>query len=521
MARSNKLSAIRRKQDLADRYNIRLQGGRTGLVEATSKMDVSEFRVFATALTMILPDDEDFLEYEIKINDILKMFDLPSDGRYYEMFREAALKILERKFVIYEKKEDGVEYKTTVPLIIETSEPVPVDEQNRIRIQFHPKLKPYLLQLKREYLTVDVRNLSELSSQYSVKMYLILKHQLNLGNSTAKYEVVRLREILGIEDTEYPSYGNFKQKVLMKAITDINAFTDLRVTKFDELKRVRAIETIVFHLDHGKAIRTERYIQPTRQIVKSSTGKKIITNKIDVINGDTPVPEYDPVEFVEDAQIDKNILDDLFAKVQKYKITKSTLKTWFEEVPHEQVSLGINYVLERIKAGEQIKNVAGYMRNMVYTPSLFEVAQEDKKEQERKRKAKEKKEQERAKEAEIEEQKKITNQLYNDYRKDQALLAISILENQPEKIQAIIQKMQADADNPEAPFIKQVAYGSFAKSEVQARGQEQKLLEVIKETTLSVLVYVIDELTPEYGEQFRAIHNIHQTKADQLGIDLS
>lgn len=262
------------------------------MVEATSKMDVSEFRVFATALTMILPDDEDFLEYEIKINDILKMFDLPSDGRYYEMFREAALKILERKFVIYEKKEDGVEYKTTVPLIIETSEPVPVDEQNRIRIQFHPKLKPYLLQLKREYLTVDVRNLSELSSQYSVKMYLILKHQLNLGNSTAKYEVVRLREILGIEDTEYPSYGNFKQKVLMKAITDINAFTDLRVTKFDELKRVRAIETIVFHLDHGKAIRTERYIQPTRQIVKSSTGKKIITNKIDVINGDTPEQEY-------------------------------------------------------------------------------------------------------------------------------------------------------------------------------------------------------------------------------------
>ena len=224
---------------------------------------------------------------------------------------------------------------------------------------------------------------------------------------------------------------------------------------------------------------------------------------------------------MEETQIDKNVIDDLFAKVQKYKITKSTLKTWFEEVPHEQVSLGINYVLERIKAGEQIKNVAGYMRNMVYTPSLFEVAQEDKKEQERKRKAKEKKEQERAKEAEIEEQKKITNQLYNDYRKDQALLAISILENQPEKIQAIIQKMQADADNPEAPFIKQVAYGSFAKSEVQARGQEQKLLEVIKETTLSVLMYVIDELTPEYGEQFRAIHNIHQTKADQLGIDLS
>ena len=178
----SKKSKVRKKQDLTDRYNIRLQGGKTGLVEATSKMDVSEFRVFATALTMILPEDEDFLEYELRIGDVIKLFNLPNNGMYYDLFRDAAMKILERKFVIFEQKEDGIEYKTTIPLIIETSEPVPVDEQNRIRIQFHPKLKPYLLQLKKEYLTVDIRNLSDLSSQYSVKMYLILKHQYNLGH---------------------------------------------------------------------------------------------------------------------------------------------------------------------------------------------------------------------------------------------------------------------------------------------------------------------------------------------------
>ncbi len=516
--KEDRKSKIRRKQDLSDRYNIRLQAGKTGLVEATSKMDVSEFRVFATALTMILPEDEDFLEYELKISDVIKLFGLPNNGMYYDLFRDAALKILERKFVIVEEKEDGVEYKTTIPINIETSEPVPVDEQNRIRIQFHPKLKPYLLQLKREYLTVDVRNLSELSSQYSVKMYLILKHQLNLGNGSIRYELGRLRQILGIEDHEYPSYGNFKQKVIMKAIKDINTHTDLRVTKFDEVKKVRAVDSLVFYLEQGKALRAEKMAQTKRQVVKSSSGKKLVTNRIEIIEGE--VLDYTPVEFVEDAQIDQSIIDDLFAKVQKYKITKTTLKTWFDEVPHEQVSLGINYVLDRIKAGEQIKNVAGYMRNMVYTPSLFEVAQEDKKEQERKRKAKEKKEQERAKEAEIEAQKKITGELYNDYRTDQALLVISILEHQPEKINAIIAKMQSDADNPDVPFIKQIAYDIFAKSTVPARGQEQKLIEVIRETTLSVLMYVIDELSGEYGEQFKAIYDIHQAKADQYGIEL-
>ena len=517
--KEDRKSKVRKKQDLSDRYNIRLQGGKTGLVEATSKMDVSEFRVFATALTMILPEDEDFLEYELKIGDVIKLFGLPNNGMYYDLFRDAALKILERKFVIYEEKEDGVEYKTTVPLIIETSEPVPVDEQNRIRIQFHPKLKPYLLQLKREYLTVDVRNLSELSSQYSVKMYLILKHQLNLGNSSIRYELLRLRQILGIEDNEYPSYGNFKQKVIMKAIKDINTHTDLRIPKFDEIKKVRAVDSLVFYLEQGQALRAEKLAQTKRHVVKSSSGKKLITNRIEIIESN--VDSIDSAELVEDAQVDTKVIDDLFAKVQKYKITKLTLKTWFEEVPHEQVSLGITYVLDRIKAGEQIKNVAGYMRNMVYTPSLFEVAQEDKKEQERKRKAKEKKEQERAREAEIEGQKKIAGDLYNDYRRDQALLAISILENQPEKISIIIEKMQADANSPDVPFIKQIAYDVFTKSTVQAKGKEQKLIEVIRETTLSVLMYVIDELTPEYGEQFKAIYNTHQTKADQLGVNLT
>ena len=208
----SKKSKVRKKQEYQDRYIIRMQGGKAGLVEATSKMDINEFRVFMTMLTMVLPDDEDFIEYEIRTQDVIKLYSLSDDGRYYEAIRDAAERLFNKKFVIYEKKEDGEIYRTTIHLIDETSEPVKASEQNRIRLKFNPKLKPYLLQLQKEYLTIDVRNIASIQSPNSVKLYLILRHQYNLGNKKVKYSLVRLREILAVTDSEYPLYGNLDRK---------------------------------------------------------------------------------------------------------------------------------------------------------------------------------------------------------------------------------------------------------------------------------------------------------------------
>ena len=53
-----------------------MQGGRGGLVEASSKMDIHEFRVFMTMLTIVLPEDNDFAEYELRTKDIIRLFSL-------------------------------------------------------------------------------------------------------------------------------------------------------------------------------------------------------------------------------------------------------------------------------------------------------------------------------------------------------------------------------------------------------------------------------------------------------------
>lgn len=373
----SKKSTVRKKQEYQDRYIIRMQGGKTGLVEATSKMDINEFRVFMTMLTMVLPDDEDFIEYEIRTQDIIKLYSLSDDGRYYEAIRDAAERLFNKKFVIYEKKEDGEIYRTTIHLIDETSEPVKESEQNRIRLKFNPKLKPYLLQLQKEYLTIDVRNIASIQSPNSVKLYLILRHQYNLGNRKVKYSLVRLREILAVTDSEYPLYGNFKQKIIQKGIKDLEKYTDLVISKFEEEKVGRAVDKVIFHLEEKQVAvhLTGMTKKMTRQVIKSSNGNIVIS---------TSTPEFQVVEDIENTTgqnegippettfVESNVIDDLYLQVKEFKITKATLNKWVEELPLAQIQYGVAYVLHKITAGESIKNVGGYMNTVVRNPSLLE-----------------------------------------------------------------------------------------------------------------------------------------------------
>ncbi|WP_028523278.1 replication initiation protein [Runella limosa] len=371
----------RRKQDLQDRYTIRIQGGKSGLVEATSKMDIHEFRVFATMLTMVLPDDEDFTTYELRVQDIIKLFSLKKDGRYYELMRDAAHRLLDRKFVIYETKDDK-EYKTTINLITETSEPVSEINKNHILLQFSPKLKPYLLQLKKEYLTIDIRNIQDITSHYSVKLYLVLKHQQRLGNSKAKYTVERLRTILAIDEGEYELYGSFKQQVIRRAMNDIEKYTDLSIWKIEEEKSGRSVSAIIFYLKDKEAPRQQELKIKKQQnsVLKKSDGRVVIeASEVEEVS----ITEHTEIVVTKNKQ-GANDIDSTFQRVKKYKIAKSTVKEWFKELPKEQIQLGIDYVLNEVKAGKPTKNIGGYINQMVRTPSLFEVAQEEKIEQERK-----------------------------------------------------------------------------------------------------------------------------------------
>jgi plasmid replication initiation protein len=156
---------------------------------------------------------------------------------------------MKKTFYIPYEAEDGQKRMFETPVISSLDSSILEDrsignEHLYIGISFHPRMKPYLLQLNNKFTMYDVRNILKLPSAYSIRIYELLKQYENIGKRKLKVE--ELKDILGIEN-EYPLYANFKQRVINKAQKDMKEHTDIMFT-FEEIKSGRSITDIIFFI---------------------------------------------------------------------------------------------------------------------------------------------------------------------------------------------------------------------------------------------------------------------------------
>lgn len=342
---------VRKRSDIGERTVARMKAGRNGIIEATYRMDIVEFRVFLTMLTMIRPDDMVFCEYELRVADIIRIFGLNRDGRSYESIKEAAERLVNKTMVIYHTKDDGNRYRTVIPFLTSASSQLGDTKMESIRVTFHPDLKPFLLQLRSEYLEFDVRNIAQIQSQYSIRLYMMLRHQMNLKKTSVKYTVERLREIFEIMPNEYPLYGNFKQKVLMRACNDLSTATNIRIDKLEEERSNRKVGAVVFYMSSQEI--------PT----PSATDAAINAVQTDVIKVTTKKSKF--LLEIDDTATEQ-VVDQLHRSIEEY-VNRETVQTWLHQVSEEQVRAAIEYTLVQLKKGIRIKNVGGYLHKMINT----------------------------------------------------------------------------------------------------------------------------------------------------------
>lgn len=347
MARDNR---VRRRSDIGERTIARMKAGRNGIVEATYRMDIVEFRVFFTMLTMISPDDVIFCEYELKVADIIRLFNLSRDGRSYETIKEAAERLVNKTMIIYHTKEDGNRYRTVIPFLTSASSQIGDAKAESIRVTFHPELKPFLLQLRTEYLEFDVRNLARVQSQYSIRLYMMLRHQMNLKKTSVRYTVERLREVFEIGDKEYPLYGNFKQKVLARACTDLNSTTNIHIDRLEEERSNRKVVAVVFYMSPQEL--PEVLLEKAPPVVEESPPQSTLKKRKSAVEIDDPTTEQ--------------LVDQIHKLIAEY-VSRDAVQTWLHQSSEQQVRLAVDHTLKQLKQGMVIKNVGGYLQKMVKT----------------------------------------------------------------------------------------------------------------------------------------------------------
>jgi plasmid replication initiation protein len=221
------------------------------LVESRYRFDIWETRVFAKMITLINKEDADFKTYRIYIKELQEDFGLTTNKDAYTRLKDGARRLMRRIVTISYQDEEG--HKVLESPVIIGMETL-VDGKSFIDVSFHPNMKPFLLQLKTQFLTYDIRNILKISSVHSIRVYELLKQYEKIGMRT--FLVEDLKDILQVGD-KYPKYANFKQRIVNKSQKDLIEHTDISFT-FEEIKKGRSVEKIKFFIHKNPIIEAQQ-----------------------------------------------------------------------------------------------------------------------------------------------------------------------------------------------------------------------------------------------------------------------
>lgn len=203
---------------LGDSENIFVQANH--FIQARYKEPLSywESVIFAKMCSLISPMDTDFQDYRVYIKDLIHVLDVTKTGRVYDDFIDAANRLRSREIIIKFPDENGKEMKLETALItgVARLNAPNAKEDIFVDLNIHPRLVPFLLELKTDFTQLDLGDYKYLHSGSTIRLYQILKSFWGRGNTAPEIEIEQLKGMLGVAG-KYALYTNFKARVLEEA----------------------------------------------------------------------------------------------------------------------------------------------------------------------------------------------------------------------------------------------------------------------------------------------------------------
>jgi len=197
-------------------------------------LQVQEQKIILYLISKIQPEDIDLKEHVFHVRDFCKVCGLDSDnGKNYRNIKNT-LKDLRDKS-IWITLENGKE--TTLAWF----DKVTMERNSgKVEIKIDNMMKPYLMHLKEHYTQYELLYTLAMRSQYSIRLYELLKSYEFKHKKTFRIE--ELKKLVSAEN--YTRFPDFERKVLDIAMREINNLSDLSVTYaiIKEGKRYAQIE---------------------------------------------------------------------------------------------------------------------------------------------------------------------------------------------------------------------------------------------------------------------------------------
>ena len=294
------------------------------IIEAKYRLSVGEQRLVKLLISMIEKDDEDFKVYKVSVADFSRLLDV-SDKDIYRKVKNSSKKLISNVLTFI--GEDDRELQVAW---LSSAEYIP--NEGVVELEFSPKLKPFLLQLKKHFTAYELGNVINLKHTYSIRIYELLKQYEKIGIRSFKIE--HLRELLMLKDNEYKQFCDFRRWILKPAQKELNEKTDIYFLWNEEKKNQKcvSIEFIIYTQD-----------------------RSINSNDISNDETDNVVVDIDKKMESNSIKLSENSL-----KLIELGISHEVAKNLSETYETEKITAAINYT-ESLKLEGKIQNPAGFL----------------------------------------------------------------------------------------------------------------------------------------------------------------
>jgi len=227
-------------QDIQNYRNYRVTKANSLIQKTRFSLTLQEQKILLYLITKIQPRDTEFTEYTFSIKEFCEICGIDNVGMYTSL-KDTLKKLADRSFwaVI---DDNGTESLLRWITTVRTN-----PRSGTVKIKLHEDMRPFLLNLKKQFTTYSLIYILGMKSQYSIRIYELLKSYEKLKG--CEFDIDDLKRKLDCE--HYQRYPDFARKVLSIAKKEINACSDLNVN-YEPIKEGRRYAKIAFSIEPKK-----------------------------------------------------------------------------------------------------------------------------------------------------------------------------------------------------------------------------------------------------------------------------
>jgi plasmid replication initiation protein len=212
------------------------------ITTARYEMTACEMDIVFYLLSLLRKEDRVGTFYQVKVLDLMAM-----TGRQwnYQQFLEATSALRTREYIFEDNKR-----LLQVGLLASSEY---LKGEGVIELEISEKIRPYFIDLKRNFTSFRLQAAFSLNSKYAKRIYQIVsqwkdKSQTRTFSLHDFKVMLMLKDPKGINPEQYTKVSMFQKHVLDVAVTQINQHTELRIA-YQLHKKGRAFEEISFTVE--------------------------------------------------------------------------------------------------------------------------------------------------------------------------------------------------------------------------------------------------------------------------------